>query len=433
MTTDRFRNLEPALPDLFHELAQMRTPDYLEAAIERASERSQRPWWTFPERWLPVELVTSRVPVARMPWRQIGVLALLAILVIASLALYAGSQQRPLPAPFGPAANGSIVFAMDGDIYTADPRTGVSKAIVTGPERDSEPVFSLDGTRVLFGRPSDSGPGRLLFVSRDDGSGLVQVTTEPLRGVSGWSFSPDGRSITAFASGDQGMSIVVIPSDGKGPAKFYPVFATTDDGPPQYRPDGSEIMFIGKEPGQANRGVYALDPATGTVRSIAAPESTRDIHGASWSPDGKHIALGAYDPRTVEMTARTHVVGVDGTGDITVDTNPQSVADFGFAWSNDGTRLIITRLYDATSTKARSAIVPIDRSSPGIEIECPPGAVTDDCTANWTWSPDDSLLLGTLDAAVGGKSQFLADPHTGQIRVAPWTATGHPAWQRVAR
>jgi dipeptidyl aminopeptidase/acylaminoacyl peptidase len=433
MTTDRFRNLEPALPDLFHELAQMRTPDYLEAAIERATERSQRPRWTFPERWLPVELVTSRVPVARMPWRQIGVLALLAIVVIASLALYAGSQQRPLPAPFGPAANGSIVFAIDGDIYTADPRTGVSKAIVTGSERDSEPVFSLDGTRVLFGRPSDSDPGRLLFVSRDDGSALVQVTPEPLRGVSSWSFSPDGRSIMAFAAGDQGLAIVVIPSDGKGPAKVYPVFATTDDGPPQYRPDGSEIMFIGKEPGQANRGVYALDPATGTVRAIAAPASTRDMHAASWSPDGKHIALGAYDPSAVGTTARTHVVGVDGTGDITVDTNPQSVADFGFAWSNDGTRLIITRLYDANGSKARSAIVPIDRSSPGIEIECPPGVLTDDCTANWTWSPDDSLLLGTLDAAVGGKTQFLADPHTGQIRVAPWNASGHPAWQRLAR
>jgi dipeptidyl aminopeptidase/acylaminoacyl peptidase len=409
----------------------MRTPDYLEAAIERASERSQRPRWTFPERWLPVELVTSRVPVARMPWRQIGVLALLAIVVIASLALYAGSQQRPLPAPFGPAANGSLVFEMDGDIYTADPRTGVSKVIVTGPEQDFEPVFSLDGTRVLFGRPSKTDPGRLLFVSREDGSGLVQVTPEPLLGLSGWSFSPDGRSIAAFATGDKGLAIVVIPSDGKSPPKFYEVFATTDDGPPQYRPDGSEIMFIGKEPGQANRGVYALDPATATVRAIAAPEPTRDIHGASWSPDGKHVALGVVDVTAAVTTGRTHVVGVDGTGDVTVETNPQSVADYGFAWSNDGTRLIITRWYTEGGSKARSAIVPIDRSSQGIEIACPSGASTDDCTADWSWSPDDSLLLGTIGSE--GASQFLADPTTGKLVEAPWTANGHPAWQRLAR
>jgi Tol biopolymer transport system component len=369
-----------------------------------------------------------------MPWRQIGVMALLAILVIASLALYAGSQPRPLPAPFGPAANGSIVFAMDGDIYTADPRTGVSKPIVTGPERDTEPVFSLDGTRVLFSRPSDSGPGRLLFVSRDDGSGLVQVTTEPLRGVSDWSFSPDGRSITAFASGDQGMSIVVIPSDGKSPPKFYPVFATTGDGPPQYRPDGSEIMFIGQEPAKPNRGVYGLNIATGVVRPIVPPPSKPfDIFGASWSPDGTHIAYGMHDGSSGLITARTHVVAVDGTGDISVDTDPNSVANVGFAWSNDGTRLIISRFFGAEGSKAGSAIVPIDRSTPGIEVECPPGAPTNDCSANWTWSPDDSLLLGTLDDAGGGTPQFLADPHTGQIRGAPWTASGHPVWQRLAR
>ena len=426
---DRF---ERQLPMALTDLAVPQTPDYLTDILGRTAGTRQRPAWASIERWLPMELVTTRVPLTRMPWRQIGVLALLAILVIASLALYAGSQQRPLPAPFGPAANGSIVFAMDGDIYTADPRTGVSKAIVTGPERDSEPVFSLDGTRVLFGRPSDSGPGRLLFVSRDDGSAVVQVTPEPLRGVSSWSFSPDGRSIVAFAAGDQGLAIVVIPSDGKGPAKVYPVFATTDDGPPQYRPDGSEIMFIGREPGQANRGVYALDPATGRVRTIAAPATTRDMHGASWSPDGKHVALGVVDPTAAITTAQTHVVGIDGTGDITVETNPQSVADYGFTWSNDGTRLIITRWYTEGGSKARSAIVPIDRSSPGIEIECRPGAPTDDCTAGyWMWSPDDSQILGTFDD--NGTSQFLADPTTGKVRKAPWTASGQPVWQRLAR
>ena len=46
------------LPGLFDELADARTPDYLEAAIERASSRPQRPAWTFPGRWLPMEITT---------------------------------------------------------------------------------------------------------------------------------------------------------------------------------------------------------------------------------------------------------------------------------------------------------------------------------------------------------------------------------------
>ena len=45
--------------------------------------------------------------------------------------------------------NGSITFSHGGDIYVADPRTGISKAIVTGPETDIAPVYSRDGTRIL--------------------------------------------------------------------------------------------------------------------------------------------------------------------------------------------------------------------------------------------------------------------------------------------
>ncbi|HEX7346653.1 MAG TPA: hypothetical protein VF253_07660, partial [Candidatus Limnocylindrales bacterium] len=67
MTMDRSARIERTLPVLFDQLAEARTPDYLEAAIERASSRPQRAAWTFPERWLPVELVTTRVPSTRVP------------------------------------------------------------------------------------------------------------------------------------------------------------------------------------------------------------------------------------------------------------------------------------------------------------------------------------------------------------------------------
>jgi Tol biopolymer transport system component len=429
---DRF---ERQLPMALTDLAVPQTPDYLTDILGQTARTRQRPAWASIERWLPMELVSKRATVARMPWRQLGVLALIALLLAAALAVFVGSQQRRLPPPFGPAANGSLLYAMDGDIFAADPRTGASKAIVTGPEQDVEPVYSLDGTRVLFGRTSSTEPQRLLFVANVDGSGIVQVTPEPLSGISSWSFSPDGRSIVAFASGDQGPVIVVIPSDGKAAPKAFPVFASSPDGgdgPPMYRPDGSEIMFIGKDPGQVVRGVYALNAATGTVRTLVAPSTNLDIHGASWSPDGKYVAYGVSNQSPVAVAAKTHVVGVDGSGDVVVDTDPVHVADFGFDWSNDSTRLIITRWQTADGSKARSAIVPIDRSSAGVEIACPPGANSDDCTAEWTFSPDDSTLQGSIARPDGTTAQFLADPRTGQVRGAPWTGNGHPIWQRLA-
>ena len=99
MTMDRSARVERSLPALFDQLAEAHTPDYLEAAIERASSRRQRPAWTFAGRWLPVELTSARVPATRMPMRQFGVLALIAILLAAALAVYVGSRQQKLPAP----------------------------------------------------------------------------------------------------------------------------------------------------------------------------------------------------------------------------------------------------------------------------------------------------------------------------------------------
>jgi Tol biopolymer transport system component len=434
MTPEQAARVDRVLNGLIAELADARTPDYLEAAIERASSRPQRPSWTYPGRWLPMADIASRSAFApRVPWRTVGV-ALVIIALVAALAVaFVGSRAEKVPAPFGPAANGSILFADGGDIYKADPRTGASTAVVASPETDVRPVWSLDGTRFAFEREvrGSGGPG-LLFVSGADGRSLIQVTPEPLNGLAEWSFSPDGRSIVTLAYVDGSPGIVVLASDGSGRPRSYAVNVTADDGPPRYRPDGAEIMFIGRDPGADFRGVYGLDLATGSVRAIIGPLATMDIHSAALSPDGTRIAYGTHDPKLGD--SRAHVVSVDGTGDIVLDTDPDRTAEAGTGWSNDGTRLVITGFYRTASGEiARSVVVSVDRSGPGITVECPPGSASDDCSANWVWSPDDTQLIAAVLGADGKPiGQFIADPLTGKVRPAPWTATGDPAWQRVA-
>jgi hypothetical protein len=430
------RHLERDLPAILGDLAVGSYPDYIDDVLATTVQRRQRPAWTFPERWLPMDLATNALPGApHIPWRIVGVLALLAVLLAAMLAFYAGSQ-KPLPEPFGPAANGSVVFTADGDIYTADPLTGATAAIVVGPETDSAPVWSLDGTHVAFQRSvKGTGGAGALFVARDDGSGLTQVTPEPLSKIVAWSFSPDGHSIVALASRKAGPEMMVVASDGTGSPVFFDVGPTLNDETPLYRPDGSEIMFQGIEPGARTRGLYALDTATGDVRTIIAPSDTADVHNAAWSPDGTRIAYAVFDPNDRRVSLRTHVMSADGTGDILVDVHPDSFADGGGSgWSNDGTRLSVNRWYaGATGDIIRSAIIPADGSNAGIDIDCATFASPDACNADWIWSPDDSVLLGTTSDASGRPlPQFLADPLTGETRPAPWTATGNPTWQRRA-
>ena len=431
------RRFEQDLPALVADLYLAATPDYRDDLVQQVARVRQRPAWTFPERWLPMDLATKALPGApRIPWRLVGVLALLAALLAAMLAFYAGSQRRQ-PAPtFGRAANGSIVYVENGDIYVADPVTGNAAPVVVGDEFDFRPIWSPDGTRFVFERKVMDGAGSsLLFIADEGGRGLVQVTPEPLVGVRDWSFSPDGRSIVAYVRGTGGkLGILVVASDGTGRAETFDVGATADDMPPMYRPDGSEIMFIGQHPGAAYRDLNALDVATGTVRVIVAGSASADIHGASWSPDGTQVAYGAHDTRVEGVSSKTHVVAADGTGDILVDAHPDSIADSGNVWSNDGTRLIITRFRQGSDGEvARAAIVPIDRSNVGVEMECPTGAPPTDCTADLVWAPDDSVILGTRGDEFGRPTQhFLVDPSTGRIRPAPWTATGAPQMQRRA-
>jgi Tol biopolymer transport system component len=359
-----------------------------------------------------------------MPWRQLGVLALLLILVAGAVAVYVGSQQqttRPAP-PFGLAANGKVLYVKAGDIFVADPVTGDEQAIVTGPENDRGPVWSPDGTKLAFVRQDR------LYVVREDGQGLTQVTPTAISGLDSWSFSPDGRSIASFASGEDGLSIMVVPSDGSAEPKLFPVPATTGDGPPLYRPDGTDIMFIGVEAGAESRSVFALDPATGATRTLIAPPASMDISGALWSSDGSRISYNMHDTTTEVFSNRAHVASSDGSGGTTVDGEPNTLGDLAGPWSNDGTRMVINRWYEGDPYRVTTAVVSVDRSTAAIELECPPGAPDDDCTADWVWSPDDTMLIGSRE----GGAQFIADPQTGKIRPAPWTAGGRPQMQRRA-
>ena len=168
MNLDPTPRLERDLPAMFDELAAPRTPDYLEAAIERASSRSQRPAWTFPERWLPMDIVTRPVD-PRSPMRAIGILALIGVLIAAGLAAaYIGSRSHVPANPFGLAANGQIAFTGNGDIRTVDQVTGKVSDLIVGPEVVGKPSYSLDGRHIAFVRDA-GGPNDHVVVAASDG------------------------------------------------------------------------------------------------------------------------------------------------------------------------------------------------------------------------------------------------------------------------
>ena len=272
------QRFDRALPGLFVELASASTPDYLEAAIERASSRPQRPAWTYLGRWLPVDITTQAAPAARMPWRQLSILALIGLLVAVAAVAYVGTRRGPSPAPpFGLAANGVIAMERGGDIVAVDQTTGTATQVITGPEVDGAPVFFRDGTRIAFERNVDDPVGgRLIMVANADGSGITKATQEPLVGLQWWTLSPDGRDLLVTTNAVGVSKLTVLAVDGsREPTPIDISLPSTSDElePASYRPpDGREILVVARPAGSSTRGIYAVDAATGTqVRTIVEP------------------------------------------------------------------------------------------------------------------------------------------------------------------
>jgi hypothetical protein len=185
------QRFERELPELLTDLLAAPAPDYRDDIVHATARIRQRPRWMFPERWLPVQLeglIRNEAP--PLPWRALGVLALIALAIVGVL-LVAGSREVPLPAPFGLASNGLIAFGDEDGVALLDPTTGARRDVATG----MEPQFSPDGSKLAYyGR--DANDRATLVVAAADG-GSPRVLEPPIPdGPMGWFvWSPDGRTL----------------------------------------------------------------------------------------------------------------------------------------------------------------------------------------------------------------------------------------------
>ena len=172
-------------------------PEAVRASAIQVPYEVRRPLTRLPERWRRMTDVQTRLQAPGISRRSLAPVAIVALLVlglVVGLLLVSGSPQR-LPAPYGPAANGNVAFAAGGDIFTVNPETGVTTAIVSESANDTDPVWSLDGTRIVFRRTLPDEAGDRLYLARADGGGLVSLTPEPIADIISYSFSPDGRTV----------------------------------------------------------------------------------------------------------------------------------------------------------------------------------------------------------------------------------------------
>lgn len=337
------------------EAAGAGVPDYLDETLESLARIEQRPAWMRPWRWLTMQLTAQRVVVPRVS-PYLLLLALLMLLAIVGLAII-GSQHR-LPDPFGPAANGRIVYVSDGQLWTAAADGSDARAITLGSSTKSLPLFSRDGTRIAFLEYSVS-PSPTLVVSRVDGSNQVTIVTyaEAMRHVS---WSPDGRSIAyslwiPFDGGQRDRTFLAA-SDGSSPPKQIgdPDMSAFN---PAFSPDGKRIAFVSDlAPGFCGAtdcvggDTFALQvmSSDGTdIRRLAHAtiqpriDVERYARLVDWRPDGSSILFTGHDITKRFASGIFSVVPDGSSAPSRIDTGPGSA--FGATWSPDGSRIAFIR------------------------------------------------------------------------------------------
>ena len=200
--------------------------------------------------------------------------------------------------------NQTIVFDMMGDIYSIPVIGGKATPLRTGLAYEVQPLFSPDGSKILF--TSDAGGGDNIWVMNTDGSDAKQITQEDFRLLNNAAWMPDGqyfvarKHFTSTRSLGAGEIWMYHISGGSGIQLTKRKNDQQDVNEPCPSPDGRFIYFsedvypggyfqYNKDPNNQIFAIFRYDRETGEVEEV-----TGGPGGAcrpQVSPDGKTLAL----------------------------------------------------------------------------------------------------------------------------------------------
>jgi len=233
-----------------------------------------------------------------------------------------------------------FVFESQGQIWAAREAGSLLHKV------DRTPV-QLTAGAVSYGYPVPSKDGKTLFAVAGFRRGQLErfdakaQTFEPyLGGISAQdvSFSKDGQWVAYVSFPDGILWRSKLDGGEKLQLSSPPVYAML----PEWSPDGSEIVFFGREQGKPFR-LYEVAAAGGAPQELM-PDRSGTQGDPSWSPDGSQLAFDR-DPNTGSsaiyvLDTKTHQIA----------TLPDSEGMFSPRWSPDG-RYLAALLSDSSGLK----------------------------------------------------------------------------------
>ena len=215
------------------------------------------------------------------------------------------------------------------DIWVAGTGGRPLLQLTDAPGRDICPAYSADGKHIAF--CSDRTGAFEIWVMDANGKHERQVTDLGSFAIFP-DFSPDASTLVFSAEpvGGGNSDLWVVPTEGGDPIQLTD---TPDDLEENavWSPDGASILFVRIAGDFSSGQLWTKDVATGAETQLTFDGTFKD-QTPDWSPDGARIAYHADDDIWL----------MDADGSDQVNLTDSAAAEFGAAFSPDGTRIAFT-------------------------------------------------------------------------------------------
>jgi Tol biopolymer transport system component len=254
-----------------------------------------------------------------------------------------------VPGAEGDTPSGSIAYASDRggtlDIYVVDVDGSHLVNLTRGSAGNNwEPVWSPDWTRIAFTSDREGGFAPHLYVMDADGSDVTRLVDEP-----GWNprWSPQGDRLAYVRSEGGG---IVVRDLASGSVLYLTAGMAGQEYLPCWSPDGTRIAFTSDGEGSQQVWVVAAD---GGAAQRVTQEAGAAV-ALAWSPDGSGIlyARGRYEWLSSDLpvnvirpelnTGQPELWVVELAGGQTRRLLGESQQACGATWSPDGRHLAFT-------------------------------------------------------------------------------------------